>query len=238
MGSPIVVMGVSGSGKSTVGAALAQRLRVPFADADDFHPPANIDKMTTGQALNDDDRYPWLEAIAEWLAARCTDGGVMSCSALKRTYRDQLRRQCPNIDLPSSRRHAGSHRQATGQPSRPFHARIASCIAVRHPRAAATGRRRRHRRRRSGHRFHRRKLSRAIGFARNGTGEEMTPALTVLGGRHRARRARRGRFAIGSSRPCRHCGHRRVDHGGQAAPVPGSHLRRPDRRHRRGGEHR
>ena len=96
MGSPIVVMGVSGSGKSTVGAALAQRLRVPFADADDFHPPANIDKMTTGQALNDDDRYPWLEAIGEWLAARCADGGVMSCSALKRKYRDQLRRHCPN----------------------------------------------------------------------------------------------------------------------------------------------
>ena len=72
MGSPIVVMGVSGSGKSTVGAALAQRLRVPFADADDFHPPANIEKMTAGQPLNDDDRYPWLEAIGEWLAARCT----------------------------------------------------------------------------------------------------------------------------------------------------------------------
>src|SRR6478752_1952363 len=99
MGSPIVVMGVSGSGKSTVGAALAQRLRVPFADADDFHPPANIDKMTTGQALNDDDRYPWLEAIAEWLAARCTDGGVMSCSALKRKYRDQLRRHCPDVEF-------------------------------------------------------------------------------------------------------------------------------------------
>ena len=97
MGSPIVVMGVSGSGKSTVGAALAQRLRVPFADADDFHPPANIKKMTAGQALNDDDRYPWLEAIGEWLAARDGDGGVMSCSALKRKYRDQLRRHCPEV---------------------------------------------------------------------------------------------------------------------------------------------
>ena len=68
MGSLIVVIGVSGSGKSTVGAALAQRLRVPFADADDFHPPASIEKMTAGQPLNDDDRYPWLEAIGEWLA--------------------------------------------------------------------------------------------------------------------------------------------------------------------------
>lgn len=91
MASPIVVMGVSGSGKSTVGAALAQRLRVPFADADDFHPPANIEKMTAGTPLNDDDRYPWLEAIGEWLAARCRDGGVMSCSALKRKYRDVIR---------------------------------------------------------------------------------------------------------------------------------------------------
>jgi gluconokinase len=96
MASPIVVMGVSGSGKSTVGAALAQRLRVPFADADDFHPPANIAKMTAGHALDDDDRYPWLEAIGEWLAHH-RDGGVMSCSALKRSYRDQLRRHCADI---------------------------------------------------------------------------------------------------------------------------------------------
>lgn len=97
MGSPIVVMGVSGSGKSTVGAALAQRLRVPFADADDFHPAANIEKMTAGVPLDDDDRYPWLETIGEWLALRCTDGGVMSCSALKRRYRDQFRRHCPDV---------------------------------------------------------------------------------------------------------------------------------------------
>jgi Shikimate kinase len=63
MGPPIVVMGVSGSGKSTIGAALAQRLRVPFADADDFHPPANVAKMTAGHALDDNDRFPWLESI-------------------------------------------------------------------------------------------------------------------------------------------------------------------------------
>ncbi len=99
MTSPIVVMGVSGSGKSTVGAALAQRLRVPFADADDFHPPANIAKMTAGHALDDDDRYPWLEAIGVWLAERCDSGGVMSCSALKHAYRDQLRRHCPDLEF-------------------------------------------------------------------------------------------------------------------------------------------
>jgi len=94
--SPIVVMGVSGSGKSTVGAALAQRLRVPFADADDFHPPANIAKMSAGHPLNDDDRHPWLEAIGMWLAEH-RDGGVMSCSALKRKYRDQLRQHCADV---------------------------------------------------------------------------------------------------------------------------------------------
>lgn len=96
MGSPIVVMGVSGSGKSTVGAALAQRLRVPFGDADDFHPAANIAKMSAGHALDDDDRYPWLETIGAWLAEH-PDGGVMSCSALKRKYRDQLRQHCPEV---------------------------------------------------------------------------------------------------------------------------------------------
>ena len=94
MGSPIVVMGVSGSGKSTVGSALAQRLGVPFADADDLHPAANIAKMTAGHPLDDNDRYPWLERIGEWLAEH-SGGGVVSCSALKRKYRDQLRRHCP-----------------------------------------------------------------------------------------------------------------------------------------------
>ena len=98
MATPIVVMGVSGSGKSTVGAALAQRLRVPFADADDFHPPANIAKMTAGHPLDDGDRLPWLDSIGEWLAEHGT-GGVMSCSALKRKYRDQLRGHCPAIEF-------------------------------------------------------------------------------------------------------------------------------------------
>jgi gluconokinase len=94
---PIVVMGVSGSGKSRVGAALAQRLRVPFADADGFHPDANIAKMAAGEPLDDSDRHPWLEAVGQWLA-RHRDGGVMSCSALKRTYRDQLRAHCPTVE--------------------------------------------------------------------------------------------------------------------------------------------
>jgi gluconokinase len=127
MGSPIVVMGVSGSGKSTVGAALAQRLRVPFADADDFHPPANIDKMTAGEALNDDDRYPWLEAIGEWLGVRRTHGGVMSCSALKRKYRDQLRTHCPDTIF----LHLAGTPEVIGrrQASRPGHFMPASLLA-------------------------------------------------------------------------------------------------------------
>jgi gluconokinase len=95
----LVVMGVSGSGKSTVGAALAQRLRVPFADADDLHPPANIVKMSAGRPLDDEDRYPWLELVGEWLAAHDADGGVMVCSALRRKYRTQLHRHAPRASF-------------------------------------------------------------------------------------------------------------------------------------------
>jgi len=91
-------MGVSGSGKSTVGAALARRLGVPFADADAFHPPANIAKMAAGTPLADDDRYPCLDAVGQWLAGH-DDGGVMSCSALKRRYRDRLRSHCVHIEF-------------------------------------------------------------------------------------------------------------------------------------------
>ncbi|OBA78315.1 gluconate kinase [Mycobacterium sp. 1164966.3] len=98
MSKTAVVMGVSGSGKSTVGAALAQRLRVPFVDADSLHPQANIAKMTAGQPLDDDDRYPWLERVGDWLADH-TDGGVASCSALKRKYRDQLRQHRPGTEF-------------------------------------------------------------------------------------------------------------------------------------------
>jgi gluconokinase len=96
--SPIVVMGVSGSGKSTVGSALAQRLRVPFLDADTVHPPANIAKMAAGEPLNDDDRNPWLEKVGQWLADH-RDGGVVACSALKRKYRDRLGAHCPRVEL-------------------------------------------------------------------------------------------------------------------------------------------
>jgi gluconokinase len=95
--SPVVVMGVSGSGKSTVGSALAQRLGVPFLDADALHPPANVAKMAAGEPLDDDDRYPWLDRVGEWLAGHPV--GVVSCSALKRGYRDRLRAHCPRLEF-------------------------------------------------------------------------------------------------------------------------------------------
>ncbi len=93
----IVVMGVSGSGKSTVGALLAERLGVAYADADDFHPPANIAKMSAGHPLDDTDRAPWLDAIAGWIAGRGDRGGVVTCSALRRRYRDRLRADTPGL---------------------------------------------------------------------------------------------------------------------------------------------
>jgi gluconokinase len=85
----IVVSGVAGSGKSTVGAALAARLGVEFADGDDFHPAVNVTKMTLGIPLSDADRWPWLASVREWMAR--FPHGVLACSALRRSYRDYLR---------------------------------------------------------------------------------------------------------------------------------------------------
>lgn len=93
----VVVMGVSGSGKSTVGAGLAERLGVRFAEADDFHPPGNVAKMREGVPLSDDDRAPWLDGIALWLTGRGDAGGVVACSALARRYRDRLRASAPEV---------------------------------------------------------------------------------------------------------------------------------------------
>lgn len=92
----VVVMGVTGSGKSTVGIALAERVGVPFADADDFHSPANVAKMSSGVPLTDVDRRPWLLAIGVWLAEH-EHGAVVTCSALKRVYRDTLREAAPTV---------------------------------------------------------------------------------------------------------------------------------------------
>lgn len=85
-------MGVSGCGKTAVGAALAERLGVPFIEGDQHHPQANIDKMAAGIALDDDDRWPWLAALGGILGetARANGGGVLACSALRKAYRGHL----------------------------------------------------------------------------------------------------------------------------------------------------
>ncbi|WP_069814657.1 gluconokinase [Streptomyces sp. TP-A0874] len=93
----VVVMGVSGTGKTTVGRLLAAELGVPYAEADDFHSPANIAKMSSGRPLDDRDRAPWLDAIGAWARSRAGQGGVVSCSALKRAYRDRLRAAAPGL---------------------------------------------------------------------------------------------------------------------------------------------
>ncbi|PPF60697.1 gluconokinase [Clavibacter michiganensis] len=93
---PVIVMGVSGSGKSTVGELLAQDAGVPFIDGDDLHPEANRRKMAEGHALDDDDRRPWLEEVGRALAGRPDGGPVVACSALKRSYRDILRAAAPD----------------------------------------------------------------------------------------------------------------------------------------------
>jgi carbohydrate kinase (thermoresistant glucokinase family) len=94
-------MGVSGSGKSTTGDALAAELGWPFRDADSFHPPANIEKMSRGIPLDDEDRWPWLGAIAAWLdeCIASREPGIVSCSALKRKYRRILLEGRPQVRL-------------------------------------------------------------------------------------------------------------------------------------------
>ena len=95
----IVVMGVSGSGKSTVAATLVDRLGWEFAEGDDFHPPENVEKMRAGHPLDDDDRWPWLRSLAAWIGEheRAGRSVVVTCSALKRTYRDLLREGHPSV---------------------------------------------------------------------------------------------------------------------------------------------
>ncbi|MEF9902821.1 gluconokinase [Streptomyces sp. P9-A2] len=93
----VVVMGVAGTGKTTIGPLLAARYGVPYAEGDDFHPPANIAKMSAGTPLDDDDRHPWLDAIGAWAHERAGLGGVVSSSALKRSYRDRLRAAAPGV---------------------------------------------------------------------------------------------------------------------------------------------
>ncbi len=96
-----VVMGITGSGKSTVGAALAQRLGVDFVEGDDYHPPENVRRMASGIPLTDEDRAGWLRALATRIreASDAGSGLVLTCSALKRSYRDVLRAAAPDLQF-------------------------------------------------------------------------------------------------------------------------------------------
>jgi gluconokinase len=97
----ILIMGVSGSGKTTLGSLLSERIGARFGDADAFHPEANVEKMSKGVALTDDDRWPWLDDIAATMRRWAADGTdvVFACSALKRVYRDRLRAGRPHMKL-------------------------------------------------------------------------------------------------------------------------------------------
>ncbi len=88
----LVLMGVSGCGKSTVAEILVDRLSWPFIEGDDLHPAVNVEKMRSGQSLTDEDRWPWLDKIAEWITEHSRQGepGIVTCSALRRVYRDRL----------------------------------------------------------------------------------------------------------------------------------------------------
>lgn len=97
-GTQIIVMGVSGSGKSTIGALIAGALGVPFVDGDALHPQSNIEKMAGGQPLDDSDRWPWLAVVGQTLAeaGRAGDGMVIACSALRRSYRKAILDSAPD----------------------------------------------------------------------------------------------------------------------------------------------
>ncbi|MFB6392405.1 gluconokinase [Polymorphospora sp. 2-325] len=97
----VVVMGVSGAGKTTVAQGVAALTGLTFAEADEFHSEANVTRMRAGVPLDDDARWPWLRALADWMADRHRDGvsTVLACSALRRTYRDVLRQGPPGVDF-------------------------------------------------------------------------------------------------------------------------------------------
>ena len=137
----IVVMGVSGCGKTTVGEGLAAALGWPFDEGDQFHPPANIAKMAAHTPLTDEDRWPWLRTLADRIAAheRAGRSSILSCSALRRSYRDLLRTGAPRVrflHLHGDRKRPG---RTARRAHRPLLPRRPPGLAVRHPGAARAG---------------------------------------------------------------------------------------------------
>ena len=141
--SVIVVMGVSGAGKTTIAAMLAMRLGWTFEDADWFHPPANVEKMHAGKPLTDEDRWPWLRAIAEFIERTQKAGqhAVIACSALKRAYRNILIGSRREVRLVYLQGRARPDRTQNDVASWAFHAALAAREPVCHARGAGRGRR-------------------------------------------------------------------------------------------------
>jgi gluconokinase len=108
----VVVMGVSGVGKSTVAKGISLTLGWTYAEGDAFHSPANVAKMASGQPLTDDDRWPWLASIGDWMSGEIAEGhsSVITCSALRRAYRDVLREGRPEVVFCHRARRAGRRR--------------------------------------------------------------------------------------------------------------------------------
>lgn len=129
----VVVMGVAGCGKSTVAEAIHERLGYVYAEGDDFHPQANIDKMSAGIPLTDEDRWPWLKVINTWMVAReaLDENTVVSSSALKRSYREVPAQNVPTF-FRASDRLAGTHPAASQRAQGPLYAAGTAAEPVRH----------------------------------------------------------------------------------------------------------
>ena len=126
---PIIIMGIQGSGKSTIGELLAQRLGVPFIDGDTLHSTENKEWMASGHALSDAQRLPWLHEVGERLALGAGSGVVVACSALKRSYRDLLREHAPTMLTVFARGDIDLIHADHGQATR-VHAALAAANAV------------------------------------------------------------------------------------------------------------
>ena len=136
----LVIMGVSGSGKSTVAGLVAGRLGWDLAEGDDLHPASNVAKMQAGEPLTDEDRWPWLETIAEWIRAHTQDGtpGVITCSALKKALPRRPPRRGRGVCLPAGKQ--GQDLGPLGVAARALHAAGPARIAVRGTGSAHRGR--------------------------------------------------------------------------------------------------